>query len=70
MLKVNITCGNLNVYYVEKKKNKTLNLKTISLDADFKDIQNLYRDLDSKLKGNSVKMHYFKMSIKGFFFNF
>ncbi|XP_076092323.1 ceramide kinase-like [Mytilus galloprovincialis] len=51
MLKVNITCGNLTVYYVEKKKNKTLNMRTFSLEADFEDIQKLYRDLDSKLKG-------------------
>ena len=57
MLKVTKKDGNLTVYYVEKKKNKTLNMKTISLNADFEDIQNLYCDLDAKFKGNSVKMH-------------
>ncbi|XP_071172125.1 ceramide kinase-like [Mytilus edulis] len=51
MLKVSKKDGNLTVYYVEKKKNKTLNMKTISLNADFEDIQNLYCDLDAKFKG-------------------
>ncbi|XP_052090540.1 ceramide kinase-like [Mytilus californianus] len=51
MLKMTPKDGNLTVYYVEKKKKKTLSVKTISLDADFDDIQNLYRDLDAKFRG-------------------